>query len=137
MKRYNLRIQCVFNVSHICAPSNKVRNCTLRNSRKLQRSSKSEKDESEIQLRNSRGKSKICSHRWQAGRQISVCASKRKLDILERKARRRANYAIIQPNLYKQQFGLLRSGTDVRSSYSHILRPPSLLHRKERKKSRD
>lgn len=30
--------------------------------------------------------------------------------------------AIIQPNLYKQRFGLLRSNTDVHHSCSHILR---------------
>lgn len=45
----------------------------------------------------------------QSGRQISVCASKRKLDTSEaRSARERAIYAIIQPNLRKQWFGLFQ-----------------------------
>lgn len=125
-------LQCLHVQRYMCVPpATELENA---HPRKLPRASTfiqktSETDESGIQLRDSRAVSLKYVHTVvQAGRQIPLCASKRKLDILERGVRRRAICAIIQPNLYKQQFGSLRSGADVRGSYSHILRP---RHRKD------
>lgn len=92
------------------------------------RSSQRKRNETKIQLRNSRGKSKIYVHTVARNRGKTNFGMREQKKIGHpgaKSTQRCVICAIIQANLYKQRFGLLRSNTDV-----HQLQPYfTVVHR--------